>query len=256
MMTHRWRLLLHGARNAFDNMAIDEAILRTVAVGNVPATLRFYTWEPSAVSIGYFQGVEQEVDLAACRREGVDVIRRITGGGAVFHDREGEVTYSLMLQGNAPGVPQNVLDSYGVLCQGLVLGLRRLGLEATFAPINDIAVNGRKISGNAQTRRFGGVLQHGTVLCDVNPALMFTLLKVPDAKLRDKLLQTVAERVTSIRREVGAVDPQAVIEALCAGFAAALDAEFIPGVLTEQEAQLAQQIKGERYARREWLFKR
>ena len=124
--------------------------------------------------------------------------------------------------------------------------LRRLGLEATFAPINDIAVNGRKISGNAQTRRFGGVLQHGTVLCDVNPALMFTLLKVPDAKLRDKLLQTVAERVTSIRREVGAVDPQAVIEALCAGFAAALDAEFIPGVLTEQEAQLAQQIKEER----------
>ena len=83
MMTQHWRLLLHGARNAFDNMAIDEAILRTVAVGDAPGTLRFYTWEPSAVSIGYFQGVEQEVDLEACRREGVDVIRRITGGGAV-----------------------------------------------------------------------------------------------------------------------------------------------------------------------------
>lgn len=255
-MTQPWRLLLHGARSAFDNMAIDEAILRCVATGEAPSTLRFYTWEPSAVSIGYFQGLEQEVDLEACRREGVDVIRRLTGGGAVFHDRDGEITYSLTLKANTPGIPQNVREAYGVLCRGLVLGLQSLGLDASFAPINDILVNGRKISGNAQTRRFGGILQHGTILCDVNPALMFSLLRVPDVKMRDKLMQAVEQRVTSIRRELGAVDHAAVVEALSAGFAAALEMELLPGALSEQELRLAEQLKEERYARHDWLFKR
>ncbi len=255
-MRQSWRLLLHGARSAFDNMAIDEAILRCVVAGDSPNTLRFYTWEPSAVSVGYFQGLEQEVDLEVCRREGVDVIRRLTGGGAVFHDRDGEITYSLALKGSTPGIPQNVLESYGVLCRGLVLGLQHLGLEASFAPINDIVVNGRKISGNAQTRRFGGILQHGTILCDVNPALMFTLLKVPDAKMRDKLIQAVTERVTSIRRELGEVDHATVMRALQTGFAEALDLELLPGTLSAQEEALAQHIKAERYATHEWLFKR
>lgn len=255
-MAQPWRLLLHGARSAFDNMAIDEAILRCVAAGDSPSTLRFYTWKPSAVSIGYFQGLEQEVDLEACRREGVDVIRRLTGGGAVFHDCDGEITYSLMLSASTPGIPANVLEAYGVLCRGLVLGLQYLGLEAVFAPINDILVNGRKISGNAQTRRFGGILQHGTVLCDVNPALMFSLLRVPDAKMRDKLIQAVQERVTSIRRELGHVDHAAVAQALGAGFAEALGMALAPGALSEQEVQLAEQVKAERYATREWLFKR
>lgn len=255
-MIRPWRLLLHGARSAFDNMAIDEAILRCIVAGDSPNTLRFYTWEPSAVSVGYFQGLEQEVDLEACRREGVDVIRRLTGGGAVFHDRHGEITYSLALKGDTPGIPQNVLESYGVLCRGLVLGLERLGLAASFAPINDILVNGRKISGNAQTRRFGGILQHGTVLCDVNPALMFSLLKVPDAKMRDKLVQAVEERVTSIRRELGTVDIAAVTQVICAGFAEALAIDLLPGELSSQEEALARQIKVERYATHDWLFKR
>lgn len=255
-MTQPWRLLLHGARSAFDNMATDEAILRCVAAGDSPSTLRFYTWDPSAVSIGYFQGLEQEVDLEACRREGVDVIRRLTGGGAVFHDRDGEITYSLTLKASTPGIPQNVLEAYGVLCRGLVLGLQALGLEASFAPINDILINGRKISGNAQTRRFGGILQHGTILCDVNPALMFSLLRVPDVKMRDKLIQAVEQRVTSIRRELGEVNHAAVVEALSAGFAAALALDLTPGALSEQELELAEQIKVERYAQHDWLFKR
>ncbi len=255
-MSQSWRLLLHGARSAFDNMALDEAILRAVVAGESPSTLRFYTWEPSAVSIGYFQGIEQEVDLEVCRREGVDVIRRLTGGGAVYHDREGEITYSLALKSGYPGIPSNVLESYGLLCEGLVLGLRRLGLPATFAPINDILVNGRKISGNAQTRRFGGILQHGTLLCDVNPQLMFSLLRVPDEKMRDKLVQHVEERVTSIQRELGRVDREAVTQALIGGFAEALDLDLTLGVLSDAELAHAEQIKAERYATEAWTFKR
>ena len=247
-MTTQWRLLQHGARSAYENMAIDEAILRCVTAGTSPYTLRFYRWQPSAVSIGYFQGIEQEVDLAACRERGVDVIRRLTGGG--------EITYSLAIPDDYPGMPRKVLDSYGVLCGALVVGFKALGLPAEFKPINDILVNGKKISGNAQTRRFGGILQHGTLLCEVDPHLMFTLLKVPNEKIRDKLIAGVEERVTSIRREMGAVDRERVTAAMVAGFAQVLDIELVPGELTDEELTLADKVRKERYESDAWIFKR
>ncbi len=256
MAKRTWRLLLTGDKTAFDNMALDEAILRCVAADKSPSTLRFYGWNPSAVSIGYFQGIEQEVDLAMCREHNVNVIRRLTGGGAVFHAHEGEITYSLAVKDDYPGIPRRVLDSYTLLCGGLVVGLRRLGLEAEFRPINDILVHGKKISGNAQTRRFGGILQHGTLLCEVNPLLMFSLLKVPNEKIRDKLIQGVEERVTSIRRELGTVDKEAVIAAMVAGFAEVLDIHLTPGTLSDEELTLAEHLKVERYANPTWNFKR
>ncbi len=256
MSTQEWRLLLTGDMSAFDNMALDEAVLRCVVAGTSPSTLRFYGWKPSAVSIGYFQGVEQEVDLDVCRAQGVDVIRRLTGGGAVFHEHGSEITYSLAVKDDYPGIPKKVLDSYALLCGGLVAGFRRLGLDAEFKPINDILVNGKKISGNAQTRRFGGILQHGTLLCDVNPHLMFSLLKVPNEKIRDKLIAGVEERVTSIRRELGTVDKDAVIAAMCAGFAEVLNIRLSPGTVSDEERTLLTRVKEERYANPTWTYKR
>ena len=255
-MSEQWRLLRHGARSAYENMAIDEAILRSVTAQTSPPTLRFYRWQPSAVSIGYFQGIEQEVDLEACAARGVDVIRRLTGGGAVYHDYEGEITYSLAIPDDYPGIPHKILDSYGILCQGLIVGLRSLGMPAEFKPINDIIVNGRKISGNAQTRRFRGILQHGTLLCEVDAPLMFTLLKVPNEKIRDKLIASVEERVTSIKREMGAVDRERVTQAMIDGFAEALDIRFVPGDLSDHEHALAQTLREENYATNTWNYKR
>ncbi len=261
-MKETWRLLRTGDADAFTNMATDEAVLRCVTAGQSPNTIRFYGWLPSAVSIGYFQGIEQEVDLAACREKGIDVIRRLTGGGAVFHDHDGEITYSLIAPEDHPKIPRKILDSYALLCGGLVVGFKRLGLDAEFKPINDILVNGRKISGNAQTRRFGGVLQHGTLLCDVNPHLMFTLLKVPNEKIRDKLIQGVEERVTSIRREMSwdyetmARSKDTVTEAMIAGFENVLDIHLVPGTLSDEEVKLADEVKAERYATQAWNHKR
>ncbi len=255
-MSQTWRLLQHGARSAFDNMAIDEAILRCVTGGMVPPTLRFYRWQPSAVSIGYFQGLEQEIDQEACTTHGVDVIRRLTGGGAVYHDYEGEITYSLAIPDDYPGLPRKILDSYDALCRGLVIGLQALGMPAEFKPINDITVNERKISGNAQTRRFHGILQHGTILCEVDPHLMFTLLKVPNEKIRDKLIAGVEERVTSIRREMGSVDRARVTQALIDGFAEALGITLVPGELIDHEIVLAETLKEEQYATDEWIAMR
>jgi len=251
-----WRLILDGHRPAAENMAIDEAIMRHRPELGVN-TLRLYGWDPSAISIGYFQSLEREVDTAACVRHGVDVVRRITGGGAVYHDREGEVTYSLIMPSDDPLVRDHtVLGSYGVLLEGLVRALSHLGIEAEFRPVNDIVVSGRKISGSAQTRRGGGILQHGTVLLDVDPEVMFRLLRVPDEKVRDKMVASVRERVTSIRHLVGNIPRERVVDALVEGFAAALDAEFETGGLTSAEAAMVPEIVRERFANPEWTGRR
>jgi len=177
--------------------------------------------------------------------------------GAVFHDTRGEVTYSLVMDDQDPLVPRTVLDSYRILCKGIVEGLGLLGMEAEFKPINDIVIGGKKISGNAQTRRFHGVLQHGTILYDVDPKLMFTLLKVPDEKIRDKMIAAVEERVTSIRHQKGSLyTPEQVMDALKDGFSQALGVEFEPGELTPRELGLAEELRMERYGNREWNFLR
>jgi lipoate-protein ligase A len=129
-------------------------------------------------------------------------------------------------------------------------------MDAEFKPINDITVNGKKISGNAQTRRFHGILQHGTILCEVDPHLMFTLLRVPNEKIRDKLIAGVEERVTSIKREMGTVDRERVTRAMIEGFAEALGIVLIPGELEEGELALAEQLREERYESHDWTHKR
>jgi lipoate-protein ligase A len=166
------------------------------------------------------------------------------------------VTYSLIIKENYAGIPKKVLDSYAVLCGGLIAGFEILGLDAMFKPINDIIVGQKKISGNAQTRRFGGILQHGTLLCDVNPQRMFSLLKVPDEKIRDKLIQGVEERVTAIRRELGGVDNATVIQAMITGFARILDINLVKGTLTDEELAVASQLGAEKYETETWNYKR
>ena len=255
-MVEDWRFLDTGANDAYYNMALDEAIATARSKGKVPNTIRFFRWRPSAVSIGYFQGMEEEIDITACRSLGVDYIRRITGGGAVYHDYNGELTYSILVDEANSLVPKDVLRSYDVLCSGLVMGLSLLGIPAEFKPINDIVVAGRKISGNAQTRRMGVVHQHGTILREVDPDVMYTLLKVPSEKIRDKLIKSAKDRVTSISgylgREVGFGELKA---ALKGGFERALNVRLVEGKTVEYEEELANQLRV-KYASREWNFKR
>ncbi|MEW5933385.1 MAG: biotin/lipoate A/B protein ligase family protein, partial [Bacillota bacterium] len=122
----RWRLIRDGYHDGATNMAVDEAIMLAHARGEVPPTLRFYGWRPPALSLGYAQKAEREVDLEACRRAGVDVVRRPTGGRAVLHDRE--VTYSVVI--STALFPGSVVETYRRLSAGLVEGLRLLGLQA------------------------------------------------------------------------------------------------------------------------------
>ena len=251
-----WRLLDTDAGDAYYNMALDEAIATARSRNQVPNTIRFFRWKPSAVSIGYFQSMEEEVDIAACKSMGVDYVRRVTGGGSVYHDYNGELTYSIMVSEANRLIPKDILKSYEVLCSGLTLGLSLLGIPAEFKPINDIVVADRKISGNAQTRRMGVVHQHGTILREVDPEVMFTLLKVPSEKIRDKLIQSVKERVTSINGYLGKeVKFGELKAALKEGFERTLNIRLARQETTEYEAELATQLR-KKYASREWNFKR
>ena len=245
-------MIRDGYHPAAYNMALDEAILRL----NKGPVFRTYSWEPSAVSIGYFQSIKEEVDLEAAERMGVDVVRRITGGGAVFHDRNGEVTYSIVLPPGHPAGRRNAAESYEVLCGGIVKALEILGLEAEFAGINDVVVNGKKISGSAQTRKKWGILQHGTLLYDLRPEVMFSLLRVPNEKIRDKMISNIYERVTSMRHLGLDVSRKDVEDALVNGFSEVLDEDVEDSEPTDEELELAEKLMRERYGNREWNFRR
>jgi lipoate-protein ligase A len=243
----RWRVVELETHNAYINMALDQAVMESVKLGESPPTLRFYRWLPSAVSIGYFQGLMEEVNLEECGKRGVDYVRRITGGGAVYHDYEGEVTYSVIAPEKL--FPRDIRASYRVICGWIIEGLKELGIEGVFHPVNDILVEGRKISGNAQTRRDKVLLQHGTILYDLNLRRMFTLLKVSKEKLSDKMIKSAEERVTCVKNhsKAGVED---LAHALLSSFTEGKDWEV--GAWSEGELERAAELVEQRYASREW----
>jgi len=251
---NEWRLLKTGFNDAFTNMAIDEAIEELHHKIGKP-TVRFYGWKPSAISIGYFQSMKEEVDAEKCKELGVDVIRRITGGGAVYHDEE--VTYSFICSEESGIVPKNILESYKKICNSLILGFGNLNLEAQFVPLNDIIVNGKKISGNAQTRRNRNVLQHGTILTEVDVDKMFSMLLVPNEKIKGKLIEGIKQRVTSIKDQAGrTVEFQEVVDSMAKGFEENFEVKLVKEELTKEEAELAGKIREERFSKKEWNYKR
>ena len=254
-MKEQWRLLQTGYNTAAVNMAIDRAVLLSNSEDKAPPTVRFFGWKPSAISIGYFQSLEEEVDLGNCKRFGVDYVRRVTGGGAVFH--EDELTYSIVISESHPNIPKNIMQSYGRICGALIRGLKHLGIESDYVPINDIVSNGKKISGNAQTRKNKTVLQHGTILLDVDVDKMFSLLRVPNEKIKDKLIEDVKDRVTSIKRILGkAIHFEEVAEAMKTGFEEEFSVDLVEGTLTEEEIRLARKFEKECFSANDWNHKR
>jgi lipoate-protein ligase A len=252
----RWRFLDLKVADAYTNMGVDEALAYARGEGKAPNTLRFYMWNPSAVTLGYFQSVEDEVDLEACREYGIDINRRISGGGAVLNSSYGEITYSIVMPDDDPRISSDPTESYRYLCHGIVEGLANLSVEGRFKPINDIIVGDRKISGNAQIRRYNAVLHHGTILVDFDAKQMFTALKISQEKISDKMIKQAEERVTTIRRELGSeISFEEVRKAMERGFAKALGVELIPGELSDYEKELLVKFR-KKYASPEWIYRR
>jgi len=254
-MTEKWRLLLTGANTAAINMAIDRAVLVTNSNGKVPPTVRFYSWKPSAISIGYFQSLEDEVDLTTCKDLNIDYVRRITGGGAVFHEKE--LTYSIVIPESHRKIPKNIMESYGHICGAVMNGLSNIGIESMYKPINDIIANGKKISGNAQTRKMKTVLQHGTILMDVDVEKMFSVLKVPNEKIKDKLIADVKDRVTSIKHiKDKEINFDILAIAMKKGFEEEFDIELVEEILTDEEKELTKKFELECFSAKEWNHRR
>ena len=239
-------------------MAVDEAILTARVAEKVPNTLRFYRWRPSVVSIGRNQNPEAEIYLDSCKQLGVDVVRRISGGGTVYHDFEGEVTYSVIAKTSDIGTA-DITTVYAKIYEAIKDALRLLGITADFSSGDakncpNMTVNGKKISGSSQTITRGVVLQHGTLLRSVDLPKMFTILKLKNASCR-QAADIAKRKITSIQNELGhAVTPETVVNALTQGFKAILKIQLEPGELTPYEVELSNKLCKEKYALAEWNF--
>ena len=270
---HSWRLIDSGVADAAMNMAIDEAIALACLQGQSPATLRFYTWQPAALSIGYFQNVEEEIDLTHCRAQGYGFVRRPTGGKAVFHDQE--LTYSVAAKADNPLFPRDLHGAFLVIAEALISGLNHLGIQAQvfeyasrkrqsrsspsspscFASAMgfEIGVEGKKLIGSAQRRWREGFLQQGSILCHFCPEKLFDLLKFSDESKRKQALSIVTRTVTSLssihRQEI---DLKPVKEGLIKGFEETLTISLTRSELTPFELDLAQQLAHQKYRTDVW----
>lgn len=277
-----WRYVRSGACAPDYNMAADEAMMRAVGAGEAPPTLRFFRWDPATLSIGYFQKAADEVRLDEVKARGIGFVRRPTGGRAVLHDAE--VTYSIVVPENYPGLPSSVTESYRVLSEGLVHGFRTLGLDAEMVSLSseeekakyasagsaacfdspswyELVVDGRKVAGSAQLRKHGAVLQHGSILLDMDVELLFELLQFRTERLRDRLRASFAEKAAAINELRGArglprVDAAAAEEAFAAGWAEALGVSLAPGALSPAEAAETARLAAEKYGAAEWNLRR
>ena len=200
---HGWQLIHDGPQDPAMHMALDEVLTREVATGRRAPTLRFWEWTSAAVVIGSFQSLRNEVDAEAAARHGITVVRRISGGGAMFIEPGNTITYSLhaptsLVQG------LSFIDSYAFLDDWVLGALTDLGVGAYYQPINDITSPAGKIGGAAQKRLgSGAVLHHVTMAYDIDAAKMFDVLRIGRGKLSDKGTKSAQQRVDPLRSQTG-----------------------------------------------------
>ncbi len=257
-----WRLVREEARSGPTNMALDEIAAETAAAGG-PRTVRVYRWEPSTLSLGYHQDPDS-IDWAFCDREGIGVTRRQTGGGAIYHDAHGDISYSIVAP--AAELPGNLVDAYHLLCSPVLDAFDRMGIAADYVdgerpaiyepacylrglhPAHDIVAAGRKISGNAQYRRRDAVIQHGSLTYSVRAQRHLDAFAGHGVDA-----ETFRERVVGID-ELADLDRAAAVRALEDALDAFTDAD--EGTWTEDELSRARERAEQKYETDEWNRRR
>ena len=197
-----WSVIEETPLSPTVNVALDEILLEQVADRQRGPTLRFWAWASRGVILGRFQSLKNEVDLAAAAEMGVVVVRRISGGGAMFVEPAKAITYSLYFPDSLVK-DMSIVDSYAFCDSWVVDGLNDLGVPAFYRPINDISCDEGKIGGAAQSRRGGAVLHHTTIAYEMNPADMLQVLRIGREKLSDKGTLSAAKRVSPVARHTG-----------------------------------------------------
>ena len=252
MSLENWRLILNEGTAEY-NMAVDEAILSLNNLRPRANALRLYVFKPSAITIGYFQKVYETVNVEYAVSNNIPIVRRITGGGAVYHDENGEITYSVVA--NVSDVDFDVQESYRKICNGILYALNFLGLDGRFEPVNDVTINGKKVSGSAQIRKGNVLLQHGTLMYDTDISKIEKLLLVPKDKLAAHSAKTIYDRVTTLSREKGSkISKQEVINALIKGFEKAFNVKLYEDTINDEEWNLVKELV-KKYGQRNWNFR-
>ncbi len=249
---HEWEVIPALVRPTLENLALDEVLAREVGAGRRNPTLRFWDWDEPAVVIGSFQSVANEVDPEAAQRHGVQVVRRVSGGGAMFMEAGNCITYSLYL-------PQTLVDglsftdSYPFLDAWVMQAFKDMGVEAFYVPLNDIATPQGKIGGAAQ-KRFanGGMVHHVTMSYDIDAEKMTDVLRVGKEKLSDKGIRSAKKRVDPLRRQTG-MAREDVIAALSRTFTDRYAAGV--GSVTDSELAAARELIEHKFGTDEWIHR-
>lgn len=278
MEKEKWLFIDSGNCDPAYNMALDEALLTWHSEGKIPPVIRFYGWDPATLSIGYFQKAEKEINLEAVEKYGLGFVRRPTGGRGVLHDQE--LTYSVIVTEEHPNMPKTVTEAYRVISEGILQGFRNLGLDAYFAiprteeekaglknPRSavcfdapswyELVVEGRKVAGSAQTRQKGVILQHGSILLDLDEDKLFDLFVYSSDRVRERMQKAFKNKAVAMNqlRETPVTQEEAK-KAFHAGFEQGLNLELQPYSLTDEQQREVEQIAESRYRSKEWTFRR
>ncbi|MFI6638003.1 biotin/lipoate A/B protein ligase family protein [Streptomyces sp. NPDC050504] len=246
-----WQLIHAGPQPPALHMALDEVITTEVAEGRRPPTLRVWEWGAPAVVIGSFQSLRNEVDPAGAERHGIQVVRRISGGGAMFIEPGNTITYSL-------SVPDSLVsglsfaDSYAYLDDWVLGALGDMGVKAWYQPLNDIATDAGKIAGAAQKRVVtggGAVLHHVTMAYDIDADKMLDVLRIGREKLSDKGTKSAKKRVDPLRRQTG-LAREAVIDRMIDSFRGRYG--LTGGEVTDEEMARAEELARTKFGTEEW----
>jgi lipoate---protein ligase len=233
-MSH-WRVIDTGLRPAAQNIALNRALLEARQAEEIPSTLRFLRFTPSAL-LGYHQSAEQELNLDYCREHAITVQRRITGGGAIYFD-ETQIGWELYLHKRDLGTADMQLISQRI-CHAAATAISALGVDARFRPRNDIEVDGRKISGTGGAFDGDALMFQGTLLVEFDVEKMLRVLRISAEKLSDKAIATARERVANLKDLLGRRPDAAVIRSnMVEAFESEFGVEFGDGDLTLSEHQ-------------------
>ena len=243
-----WRLISPSPRPPLLNMALDEVLTERVASEQRPPTLRVWGWSAPCVVLGRFQSVRNEVDEEAAARHGVQIVRRISGGGAMFIEPEGAITWSLYAPDSFTA-GMTFAESYRFFDAWVVDALRALGIDAWYEPLNDITSTAGKIGGAAQSRRRGAVLHHTTMAYDMNLPLMLQILRVGKEKLSDKGVASADKRVGPLRQQTE-LPRETIIAHMIEQFGGRFG--FQDDDLMADELAEAERRARERFGAREW----
>ncbi|BFL67732.1 MULTISPECIES: lipoate--protein ligase family protein [Staphylococcus] len=276
-MTETWNFINTGSQDPYYNMAMDEALLNFVSRGEIDPVIRFYTWNPATLSIGYFQRLQKEIDIEKVNEKGFGLVRRQTGGRGVLHDKE--LTYSVIVPESHPNMPSTITEAYRVISQGLLEGFKNLGFETYFAVPRskeereklkqprssvcfdapswyELVVEGRKIAGSAQTRQKGVILQHGSILQDIDIDELFDMFIFKNDRLKAKMKEAFVEKAVAINDISDThITLSEMEKAFEEGFKTGLNIEFKPLELSEQQLAEVKELE-EKYRSDDWMFRK